>query len=252
MAPDAGKANAAALLKLRTQYQELLDRLENNQAEFQRLARSVYRVQEDERRRIARELHDGIGQNLTALKHQLAMLDGQLDPEQREQRDRLAASIALCMQTLEDTRQLSRLLRPQILDDLGLEAALQWLARTVESDGLRIELGFENVPPLDSDLQSLLFRVAQEALSNVVRHAQASDVLLRLATRAGRIMLTIWDNGIGFEASTAAAAASAGLSAGLAGMRERARLYGGELQIESGPETGTYLRASFPLSPAIR
>ena len=253
MASDAGGASAAALIQLRAQYQELLERLENNQAEFQRLARSVYRVQEDERRRIARELHDGIGQNLTAIKHQLAMIDSHLAPGQEGLRDRLSASIALCAQTLDDTRQLSRLLRPQVLDDLGLEAALHWLARTVEGDGkLRIELGVGNLPPLDADLQTLLFRIAQEALANVVRHAQASEVLLRLATRAGRVMLTIWDNGIGFELAAAATAASEGSSAGLAGMRERARLYGGDLQIESGADTGTRLRASFPLPAPAR
>ena len=248
MATDAGNQSTAALLQLRTQYQELLERLENNQSEFQRLARSVYRVQEDERRRIARELHDGIGQNLTALKHQLAMIDSQLTPGQNDLHDRLSASIALCAQTLEDTRQLSRLLRPQVLDDLGLEAALHWLARTVEDSGtLRVELGIETLPTLDPDLQTLLFRIAQEALANVVRHAQASDALLRLSTRAGRIMLTIWDNGIGFAPKAAASAASEGRSAGLAGMRERAQLYGGELQIESGADTGTWVRASVPL-----
>jgi signal transduction histidine kinase len=248
MASDFGKPSAAALMQLRTQYQELLERLENNQTEFQRLARSVNRVQEDERRRISRELHDGIGQNLTALKHQLAIIDSLLDPGQEELRQRVSASIDLCTQTLEDTRQLSRLLRPQVLDDLGLEAALRWLARTFEGNSdLRIELGIDALPPLDADLQTLLFRVAQEALANVVRHAQASEVLLRLATRAGRVMLTIWDDGVGFEPLLAASAASEGRSAGLAGMRERARLYGGELQIESRAEAGTWLRASFPL-----
>jgi signal transduction histidine kinase len=250
MAPETGKASASALLQLRTQYQELLERLENNQSEFQRLARSVYRVQEDERRRIARELHDGIGQNLTALKHQLAMIDSQMAPGQDDLRERLSASIALCAQTLEDTRQLSRLLRPQILDDLGLEAALRWLARSVEGNGkLRIELGIEKLPPLDPDLQTLLFRIAQEALANVVRHSQASDVLLRLAPHGGRVLLTVWDNGIGFEPAAAATAASAGTSAGLAGMRERTRLYGGDLHIESGADTGTWLRASLPMPP---
>jgi signal transduction histidine kinase len=253
MDPDSVKPNAAALMQLRTQYQELLERLENNQAEFQRLARSVNRVQEDERRRISRELHDGIGQNLTALKHQLAMIDSQLPPGMDDLRDRLAASIELCTQTLEDTRQLSRLLRPQVLDDLGLEAALHWLVRTVEGNGnLRIELTIEKLPKLDADLQTLLFRVAQEALANVVRHAQANEALLRLASRGGRVMLTIWDDGIGFEPRTAAASASEGRSAGLSGMRERARLYGGDVQIESGEDIGTRLRASFPLPPALR
>jgi len=253
MAAENGKADEATLLQLRTQYQRLLERLENNQSDFQRLARSVYRVQEDERRRIARELHDGIGQNLTALKHQLAMIDSLLAPGQDDLRERLQASVALCAQTLEDTRQLSRLLRPQVLDDLGLEAALRWLARTMEGNGqLHVELRLEDVPALDPDLQTLLFRIAQEALANVVRHAQASDVLVRLAPRAGRVMLTIWDNGIGFEPTVAASAASAGRSAGLAGMRERAQLYGGDVQIESGAETGTWLRASLPMSPAAR
>jgi len=95
MAAENGKADEATLLQLRTQYQRLLERLENNQSDFQRLARSVYRVQEDERRRIARELHDGIGQNLTALKHQLAMIDSLLAPGQDDLRERLQASVAL-------------------------------------------------------------------------------------------------------------------------------------------------------------
>lgn len=237
-----------ALALLRAQYVELLDRLESNQSEFRRLARSVYRVQEDERRRIARELHDGIGQNLTALKHRLALLATTIDPRQQEVVQSLAAGIELCTQTLEDTRELSRLLRPQVLDDLGLEAALQWLARTVEAKGgLSIELAIEALPPLEPDLQTLLFRVSQEALSNIARHAQASEALLRLAPRGGRVMLTVWDNGVGFDPAIAARAASAGASAGLSGMRERVRLHGGELQVESGSDTGTWLRATIPL-----
>lgn len=249
MASDNGADTAAALATLRSQYLGLLERLENNQSEFQRLARSVYRVQEDERRRIARELHDGIGQNLTALKHQMAMIASQLSPEQSALQDRLSASIDLCAQTLEDTRQLSRLLRPQILDDLGLAAALQWLCRSVENhNGPSIELDLQSLPKLDTDLQTLLFRISQEALANVVRHSQATEVLLRVEQRSGRVLLTIWDNGVGFDTRVAADNASEGRSAGLVGMRERAQLYGGLLQIESGDDTGTWLRASFPFT----
>ncbi|MGH8108875.1 MAG: sensor histidine kinase [Arenimonas sp.] len=249
MTNDASLDTAAALATLRSQYLGLLERLENNQSEFQRLARSVYRVQEDERRRIARELHDGIGQNLTALKHQMSMIASQLSPEQSALHDRLLASIDLCAQTLEDTRQLSRLLRPQILDDLGLAAALQWLCRSVENHkGPRIELDLQSLPKLDTDLQTLLFRISQEALANVVRHAQASEVLLRVEQRTNRVLLTIWDNGVGFDTGIAANNASEGRSAGLVGMRERAQLYGGLLQIESGTDTGTWLRASFPFT----
>src|SRR5205085_2900920 len=100
-------ATATALEQLRDRYQQLLDRLEDNQSQFQRLARSALRVQEDERRRIARELHDGIGQNLTAIKHQLAVLRAQLPANASAEAERLGACIELCAQTLEDTRQLS-------------------------------------------------------------------------------------------------------------------------------------------------
>ena len=240
-------AHHDALAQLRERYRELVDRLEGNQLEFQRLARSVLRVQEDERRRIARELHDGVGQNLTALKHQLALLKTALPAGSPDAVARVDACVELCTHTLEDTRHLSRLLRPQVLDDLGLEAALQWLARSVDgAGGLRVELRVEPMPNLDSEMQTLVFRLAQEGLANVVRHARAKDALVRLAMRAGQVSLMIWDNGVGFEAGRAAALASAGLSGGLSGMRERVRLHGGQLHIES-TDNGTWLRASVPL-----
>lgn len=240
--------NHDALAQLRERYRELVDRLEKNQLEFQRLARSVLRVQEDERRRIARELHDGVGQNLTALKHQLALLKTSLPSASDDAAARVDACVELCAQTLEDTRHLSRLLRPQVLDDLGLEAALQWLARSVDgADGLHVELRMEEMPELDSEMQTLLFRLAQEGLANVVRHAHANDALVRLAMRAGRVSLMVWDNGVGFQTGHAAGLASAGLAGGLSGMRERVRLHGGELHIES-TGNGTWLRASVPLA----
>lgn len=120
---------------LRAHYQRLLERIEANEAEFRRLGRAVWRVQEDERRRLARELHDGIGQNLTALKHRLALLGGELPPGSDALRAKLEAAIALCSATLEDTRKLSRLLRPPMLDDLGLEPSLRWLARSLGEAG---------------------------------------------------------------------------------------------------------------------
>jgi two-component system NarL family sensor kinase len=238
-------ATDAALDQLRDRYQQLLDRLEDNQSQFQRLARSALRVQEDKRRRIARELHDGIGQNLTAIKHQLAVLQAQAPADTAE---RIGACIELCAQTLEDTRQLSRLLRPQVLDDLGLQAALHWLARSVQAPGkLQVAVHLDPVPELDAEVQTLLFRVCQEALANVVKHAQASDALLRLGARAGRVQLTVWDNGAGFDVEAAASAGRRGLAAGLSGMRERLALYGGELRVDSDADSGTWLRASVPV-----
>jgi two-component system sensor histidine kinase UhpB len=243
----AAETTDTTLDQLRGRYAELLARLEENQSQFQRLARSALRVQEDERRRIARELHDGIGQNLTAIKHQLAMLQSQLQGSADGAAERVGACISLCAQTLEDTRQLSRLLRPQVLDDLGLGAALHWLARTLEGQGrLQVAVHLEDVPALDAEIQTLLFRVAQEALANVVKHANASDALLRLAVRGGRVSLTVWDNGGGFDVAAAEASASRGRASGLSGMRERLALYGGALRIDSAPDSGTWLRISVP------
>lgn len=231
----------ADLEALEARYRELLQRFESNRGEFARLARSVLQIQEEERRRIARELHDGIGQNLTALKHQLAMLDSHLDPAGRE---RLTGTVALCTQTLEDTRQLSRLLRPQVLDDLGLDAALQWLARSLGEAGkpvIEVEIG--GLPSIDNETATLVFRLAQEALTNVVRHASAQQALLRLMHKAGALHLTIWDDGIGCHPEQVLRQPGAGIG----GMRERLKLYGGAFELHSQPGAGCRVRAVVPL-----
>ena len=236
--------SSMALAEIRAQYHRLLQRLEANEREFRRLGRSVWRVQEDERRRLARELHDGIGQNLTALKHRLAQMDHGLTPEQREH---LGVAIALCSDTLEDTRELSRLLRPTILDDLGLEPALRWLARSQgKASGLDIAVEIEALPALDGDLQTLLFRVAQEALQNVARHAAARHVLMRLVARGGQLQLQVADDGRGCVPETAQRSGGSGLG----GMRERLRLYDGRLEIHAAPGEGTRLRAVVPMPAA--
>jgi two-component system sensor histidine kinase UhpB len=229
---------------LHEQYRHLLQRLEANEREFRRLGRAVWRVQEDERRRLARELHDGLGQNLTALKHRLAQLGGGLDPGQQELRGKLDAAIALCSEALDDTRQLSRLLRPPILDDLGLEPALNWLARSMqEAAGVAVVVEIEPLPPLDAELQTLLFRISQEGLNNVARHAAAGSVLLRLVERGRILQLQVIDDGRGFDVERAIGAGGSGLS----GMRERLRLFGGQLELRSSPGTGARLRATVPL-----
>lgn len=234
----------ASIERLRDDYLRLLQRLEANEREFRRLGRAVWRVQEDERRRLARELHDGIGQNLTALKHRLAQLGEGLPAGHLA---RLEAAISLCHDTLEDTREMSRLLRPPILDDLGLEAALRWLARSIgESSGLAVELELECLPPLDGDVQTLLFRVAQEALNNVAKHARARSVLVRLVGRGPHLLLHVADDGQGCVAERAVGRGGSGLG----GMRERLRLYGGTLQFHSAPGEGTRLRVTVPVEGA--
>lgn len=232
--------------RLADQQSRLFAQLEAGQQHFRHLARSVWRVQEDERRRLARELHDGIGQHLTAMRHRLLQLDGTLDGESGE---RLAQALALCETALADTRALSRLLRPQILDDLGLEPALQWLARhSSEQGGFEVEVDVRGLPAtLDRDLATLVFRVAQEALANAQKHAQARHVVIRLSARAQRLILLIVDDGRGCDLSEAQAKASEGQSTGLASIAERVRLFDGELSLESAPGEGLQLRVRLPL-----
>lgn len=226
-----------------SRYEQLLGRVEANEREFRRLGRSVLRVQEDERRRLARELHDGVGQNLTALKHRLAQLRDALGDAPDALRDGLDAAIGLCADTLEDTRELSRLLRPTILDDLGLEPALRWLGRSVgASAGMAVAVEVEPLPDLDEERQTLLFRIAQEALNNIAKHAQARSVLLRLVERDGRLQLQIVDDGVGFDPALRPS------GSGLSGMRERLRLFEGALEVHSAPGHGTRIRAVVPRS----
>lgn len=238
---------AATLEELRIDYRALVERLEANEREFQRLGRAVFRVEEEERRRLARELHDGLGQNLTALKHRIALLASRIGDSRPDLKPDIEASLALCTQGLADTRELSRLLRPQVLDDLGLEAALDWLARTLgKPGGLAVEIRAQGLPVLEPDLQTLVFRLAQEALANVLRHAGASQAIVSLRVRAGLLRLTVWDDGPGFDVDAAMEKSRRGDSTGLGGMKDRVRLYGGRLQLESGTD-GTRLEAAVPM-----
>lgn len=239
---------ATELSRLGRDYADLLARLEANQARFQRLARAMYRVQEDERRRLARDLHDGLGQNLTALKHQLMLLEASLGEAAHAASPRLADALSLCEQTLADTRQLSRLLRPQVLDDLGLVPALRWLGRTLaQPAGVSVEVEAGALPALDEDTRTLVFRIAQEALTNSIRHAGAEHAGFRLSAEAGRLRFEAWDDGQGFDAGQASLGASASEGTGLGAMRERVALHGGTLRLTTYPGAGTQLRLDVPL-----
>lgn len=219
--------------------ERLFAELAEIQQEFTRLARSSWKVQEDERRHLASELHDHLGQMLTALVHLL----------ERPEADS-AACADLARRALEDTRELSRILRPQVLDDLGLGAALEWLGRRAgEAAGLEVEVSVDPLPDEanDPDLESLLFRIAQEALNNVVKHADARSVCVRLARSGNRVELNVRDDGAGFSPERVREDGERGI--GLTGMTDRIGLFGGELVIASAPGRGTSIIATVPLQP---
>src|SRR5690606_2753842 len=156
---------------------------------------------------------------------------------------------AIAESTLQDTRAMSRLLRPQILDDLGLEAAMRWLARNyAQTRGIDARLAFEAPPePLDGDRATIVFRVAQEALANAARHAGATRVEIGFEVRDGRALLRVGDDGRGCDLAAALARGSAGTSSGLGGMRDRVRLFDGNLQFDSAPGRGFALTLELPL-----
>lgn len=247
---DAGLSDdaLAQLAKLRGEQKRLFAELQSGEGQVRRLARSVWRVQEDERRRIARDLHDGLGQTLSALRHRIEALGASRHDAGFEAR--LSDALALCDGALQETRHLARLLRPQILDDLGLEAAIRWLARsTGEQARCRVEVDVIALPePLPPDIAGVAFRVVQEALANIARHAHATQVVVRVGRRDAHLVLLIVDDGRGCDLAAAQAAASDGRSSGLAGMRERVLLFGGRFQAISAPGEGMQIRVLLPLA----
>jgi signal transduction histidine kinase len=220
--------------------------LELSQTRLRALSRRLLEVQEDERSRLARDLHDDIGQALTALKIQLESL-ARADSA-------LGARVEECVETtrhmLERVRQLSLSLRPLQLDDLGLVAALRsHLDRQARVGGLVPHFDAEHAGQAPPEIETACFRVAQEAITNVLRHAQARNLWLRLFAAEGRLALSLRDDGIGFDTEAARRRAAGGGSLGLVGMEERTAFAGGSLELRSAPGQGTVLLATFPLGP---
>ena len=215
--------------------------------ELRRLSRRLLEVQEAERRSLARELHDDIGQALTALKLNLEGVARARDGAAL--RARVAEALETTRHAIERVRALSLNLRPSQLDDLGLAAALRsHLDRQAALARLAPHLEVAEPPAgLGLEIESACFRVAQEAINNVVRHAAAGNIWLQLAFGDGRMALTVRDDGRGFDVPAARRRAAAGASLGVVSMQERVALAGGVFEIRSAPGAGTLVAASFPL-----
>ena len=211
------------------------------------LSQRLVTVQEKERRQIARELHDEIGQSLTAAEmHLQAALQ---TPEAALLEKRLEESIKAVERVLEQVHDLSLNLRPSMLDDLGLVPALKWYAnRQANTIGLKVDFDLQPLEErLDPYIETECFRVAQEAVNNVVRHARASRLKLQIKRENDELHLFVRDDGLGFDVEAARAQAVQGASLGVLSMEERAALSGGLLTITSRPGYGTEIHAWFPL-----
>jgi two-component system sensor histidine kinase UhpB len=212
-------ANSTEVVELTSAFNDMLDRLETERRES---ARRTLAAQEAERRGLARELHDEVGQSLTALMLELDYVARRAEPE-------LAADISSAREsartTLEEVRRMAHRLRPEALDDLGLRSALTNLAeRMAAQTGLPIERRLEHdLPPLGPEPELVIYRVAQESLTNAVRHARASGAVLELGRVNGGVRLRVCDDGRGMRGARE--------GSGITGMRERAVLVGGRLDV---------------------
>ena len=210
------------------------------------VSRRLFRVRDDERRHLARELHDEIGQALTAAKINVDSIES---IEGSKQSLRLKETVTLLDNLLRQVRQISFDLHPSLLDDLGLAPALRSLLdQQAQRTGLRVQ--FSAVEPLediDPGIQTTGFRIAQEAITNVLRHAKAQSVGVHLRIEADQLQMKIVDDGSGFDLGEVERRAQQGAAFGLMGMRERAALVGGRVQIISSPNKGTTVEVFLPL-----
>ena len=228
----------------------LAAQIDGYRAGLRRYARALRDSQEEERRRIARELHDDTLQGLLAVARRLELhLGGEADPMPRARLEELQRMVS---ETADGVRLISRDLRPLILEDLGLEPALRMLvAAAREGEGavphadLRVE---GEAGRLEPSVELALFRIAQEALANIRRHAHATGLEVRLRVEPAAVTLDVHDDGVGFETPAALAGLAASGHFGLVGMQERAWAAGGTLEVTTAPGHGCRLRAHIPLA----
>jgi len=235
-------ASMAYILRLERQTRGRYRELALSRHELERLSSRLVDAQEEERRSISRELHDEVGQSLGALLVDLGRLSTNLPADGAEIRERLDHMKSLAERTVGTVRDIALLLRPSMLDDLGLVAALEWQGREV-SRRSQMEVAVESANVSDAlpdEYKICVYRLVQEALSNAVRHSRARNAKVRVDGRASGIAVEVSDDGQGFDPQR-----TRGL--GILGMEERVKRLGGQLTVKSAPGRGTVVRAELPL-----
>lgn len=242
------EAAAAAAARSREEYRTLFLAAQVTQEKLRTLSRQVLTAQEDERRRISRELHDGVVQLLVGINVELAALNRAADLGPRPLRAKIARTQRLVEKAVAAVHRFARELRPAALDDLGLIPALQTYLRSMAAQKkLKINLtAFAGVEQLDSARRTVLYRVVQEAVTNVSRHARASAVDVTISRLAGAVRLEVSDNGKAFDVGRTLAAKT-NTRLGLVGLRERVEMVGGTVTLVSAPGRGTRVCAELPL-----
>jgi len=231
----------------------LLAKSQRTQQEMRQLSRRLLSVQEEERKRISRELHDVVAQALSAINVHLTLLKSENAATTKELHRKIAVTQDLVKKSVEIVHRFARDLRPAVLDDIGLIPALRSHLKITAAEALlKVSLSSEpGVEALDLPKKTVLYRVFQEALTNIIQHARATKVTIRITCRAGQVHLTIRDNGCGFR-TPKLLKAEAGAHLGLLGMRERVEMSGGTFSVESIPRKSTTIRVDLPLDPIAR
>jgi signal transduction histidine kinase len=229
------------------------DEIVASRTQLRALSHYLQTVREEERARIARELHDELGQTLTAMKMDLGWLRERLSAEAGVLKPRVERLIGLVDRSVADLQRIASDLRPLMLDELGLVSAMHWLTDTVAAQSdLNVNLSFDREDlTYGAEVSTAAFRIVQEALTNIVRHSGAHQVTVSASHEGDELRIEIMDDGCGLPP----AAASGRLHHGLLGMHERAHMLGGSVSVESLPEDGgkgaggTRVRARLPLKP---
>ncbi len=248
------KAVESALKKSEKHHFLLLDQSRQMQEHLRHLTRKILTAQEDERREISRELHDEIAQTLTGINVQLANLKREAVVNTKGLKGKIAGTQRLVRKSVGIVHRFARKLRPALLDDLGLVAALgSFINGMQERTELAIKLTFPELQDLDVTKRTVLYRVAQEALTNVARHAEAKWVHVIFKNRRKTVLMEIRDNGKSFNVQYVLLAKGK-KHLGVLGMRERVEMVGGTFKIESSPGQGTLVSAEipFPRIPKLR
>jgi signal transduction histidine kinase len=245
------KSVEVSLRKSEQHYRELLEQSRQMQQQLRLLSRELLSAQEEERKRISRELHDEIAQTLTGINVRLAGLRVDARVGTRDLQEKIASTQQLVEKSVDIVHRFARELRPTVLDDLGLIPALHsFMGSFAARTGVRARLKvFAGVEALDTAKRTVLFRVAQEALTNVARHAQAGRVEVSIRKLADSVCMTIKDDGRSFQVERAARTGG-NRHLGLLGMRERLEMVGGSFGVASAPGTGTTIEARLPRGKA--
>jgi signal transduction histidine kinase len=247
------KSAEEALRKSEHHYAQLLEQSRHMQEQLRFLSRQLLSAQEEERKKISRELHDVIAQTLTSINVRLATLRKEAALNTKDLERKIARTQQLVEKSVNIVHRFARELRPAVLDDLGLIPALHALMKKFkEETGIRVSLlAFAAVEQVNGDKRTVLYRVAQEALANIARHAQASRAEVRIEKLDGAVCMKIEDNGKGFEPERVLHAKK-NRRLGLLGMRERLEMVSGNFTIKSAPGKGTTILAQIPLADARR